>query len=159
MTRRLGILAGIIALLLAFIFEIPIFPPQNIVLNFNIITIDNVYYFYWGYVINGTQAFTSITLKSPENLVPLSLWLIIIIIGINSIIASTNNTNIVTSLKLYKTNIIFTIMLLTIFGIIAASVCYQNIFSLIYLLGLGYYLTLFILFCNIISLKSLKIEE
>lgn len=154
MARKTGIIAGILALILAFISEIPIFPPENLFIDLYIFLIDNVRHYYWGYVFKN-KGYTLIKLPSPENLVALSIWILILLIGINSIMASTTKANILKSAKLYKVNIILSLAFLFIFGFIAVLIIYPDIMEILYILGYGYYLTVLILILNIIALKKI----
>jgi len=160
MARKTGIFAGIMAFILAFIHEIPIFPPGNFLLNFHIFTLDNVYYYYWGYVINGTTGYSSIALLPIENLFALLIWLMIFLIGLISIMASTTKARFSNSIKLYKISILLILLLLSIFGIIIIFSILEellvDIFVFLNVFGLGYYMLIIILILNIIALKKLK---
>ncbi|MHA1274108.1 MAG: hypothetical protein ACTSQP_15605 [Promethearchaeota archaeon] len=154
MARKSGIFAGIIALILAFIEIIPLYPPNNIFLNCRIFSYENVNYYYWGY-IEKNSSFTSITLPSPENLVALSVWMIILIVGILSIMGSTTKANLINSSKIYKINIVFLTFLLFIFGYIVVILVIPDYINIFYTLGEGYYLTILSLILNIIALKKI----
>lgn len=162
MARKTGILAGIIALIIAFISKIPIYPPANIELNFFIIFANNIEYYIWGYVVNGISAFSSITSQFPENLIGILFWFLTLIIGINSITASVKKAKFENSIKLYKLNIIFSIFILAVYTMIIFLMIGLNFIWFFYVAGIGYYLFIIILILNIIAFRYLKknnIEE
>jgi len=160
MARKTGIIAGIIALMLAFIYKFPLFPPEGLELYFTIFTHQGVEYYFWGYINRAGQASSSIILQSPENLVALAVWLIIFTIGLISIMASTTKAKITNSLKLYRINLVFIILLLFIYAWNILILNLNNFPSIFYpifeILGLGYYLLIVILILNILALKKLK---
>ena len=47
MVIKTGVFAGIIALILAFIAEIPIYLPNDLVLSFKIFSFDNTDFYFW----------------------------------------------------------------------------------------------------------------
>jgi len=155
MVKKSGIIAGIISLVLAIISKIPIFPPENWELDFNIFSINNVKIYFWGYSVNN-NGFSLVNLHPPENIIAVILFLIIILIGLNSIMASFTKSNIIHSLKLYRVNIILIIFLLVIFGINIIILSLPNFVTFFSVVGLGYYLTILILILNFITIKSLK---
>ncbi|MBD3230255.1 MAG: hypothetical protein GF329_18900 [Candidatus Lokiarchaeota archaeon] len=162
MARKTGILAGIIALIIAFISKIPIYPPANIELNFFILLANNIEYYIWGYVVNGISAFSSITSQFPENLMGIFFWFLTLIIGINSITASAKKAKFENSVKLYKLNMIFSLFILAVYTMIIFLMIGLNFIWFFYVAGIGYYLFIAILILNIIAFRYLKknnIEE
>ncbi len=159
MALKTGIIAGIIALLLAFIAEIPIYPPNNWILDFKVFSFENTDFYLWGYLRSGDVAFTSIFGIIPESFISISIWLIIFIIGLNSIFAATTKAKFNNSLKIFKINILLTILLLTIYGIIIYFLILDDINSIFNVIGFGYYFTVFILILNIFALKYLKKDK
>lgn len=159
MARKTGIFGGFIALLLAFVYEIPLYPPENWALNLRIFRLDNIDYYFWGYVYRN-QAHTSITARPWENLVALSLWIIILLIGLILIMASTTKAKPTNSLKLCKVSIVLVILLLFIYTSIIVLTGLSTIGQLfLNVLGLGYYLMILILILNIIALKKISKEN
>jgi len=162
MARKTGILAGIIALIIAFISKIPIYPPASIELNFFILLANNFEYYIWGYVVNGISAFSSITSQFPENLIGILFWFLTLIIGINSITASVKKAKFENSVKLYKLNMIFSLFILAVYTMIIFLMIGFNFIWFFYVAGIGYYLFIVILILNIIAFRYLKknnIEE
>ncbi|MFX0001269.1 MAG: hypothetical protein ACFE9Q_12035 [Candidatus Hodarchaeota archaeon] len=155
-TIKIGIIAGIFALLLAFIAKIPIYPPENLVLSFNIFTIDNLEYFFWGYLVNGTTAYTAVGGSISEVIISTSIWLMIFYIGLSSIFASTNKAKLHNSIKLFKINILLLSIILLIFGIIIFFILLVDFALFLYVIGFGYYFIIIILILNVTSLKILK---
>lgn len=155
MVKISGIIAGVISVILAIISKIPIFPPENWELDFKIFSVDNVKIYFWGYTVND-NGFSSVNLQPPENIIAVILFLIIILIGLNSIMASFTKSNVNHSLKLYRVNIILTIFILVIFGINIIILSIPNFVNFFSIIGLGYYLTILILILNFITIKSLK---
>ncbi|MHA1149044.1 MAG: hypothetical protein ACTSR8_12470 [Promethearchaeota archaeon] len=155
MARKSGIIAGIFALLLTFLSQVPIYPPEELYLDLTLFSIDNIYYYYWGYT-SGNKGTTLIKSPFPENLVALAIWLLILIIGILSIMGSTTKSNILKSSKIYKLNILLLVLLLFIYGFIVVVLIYPKFELIIITLNYGYYLTLLILILNIVALKSLR---
>jgi len=159
--RKTGIVAGILALILTFFQEIPIYPPNDWVLNLRLLVFDNLNIYIWGYLSNN-QALSPILLGSPENLVALALWLILLLIGVSSVFASTTKAKIGNSLKLYKINIVLTGLLLVIFGTSIILLVLANLSIILEIIGYGYYILIIVLILNIIALKkitSLKEED
>ncbi len=156
MALKSGIIAGIIALLLAFITEIPIYPPNNWFLSFKIFSFEKTDFYFWGYLLNGEIAFTSTLGFLPESLVSVSIWLIIFLIGLNSIMASTTKANFNNSLKLFKINILLSILILTIYGVIIYFLVITDINSIFTVIGFGYYFIVLVLILNIFAKKYLK---
>lgn len=160
MARISGYIAGVLTLLVAFIYKIPIFPEENFFIDLKIFTIYNVDYYIWGYFSSNISFFSPITQRFPENIIALSIWIIIFLIGLISIMASTKDAKYGHSLKLYRINLILIILILSIYGIIALLLHSGNFFRLFYpfleVLGLGYYLLILSFILNIIALKKLK---
>ena len=156
MSLKSGIFAGIIAYIVAFIYEIPIYPPENWVIDFKIFTFKNADFYFWGYVTNENIVLTSIIGFLPESLISIIIWLMVFYIGLSSIMASTSKAKSVNSLKLFKINILLLILLLSIFGIIIVILILEDLNSLFNIIGLGYYLTITVLILNIIALKKAK---
>ncbi len=158
MSRKSGIFGGIIALLLALMYELPLYPPMNISLNFKLFTYENMNFFFWGVLNNHKEASTFVTSKPPENFIAIMLWATIFIIGVSSIMASTTRAKVVNSIKLYQINIVLLAMLLFIYGTTVLFLYSKNlaiIFTEVF--GIGYYLLFLVLILNIIALKKTHI--
>ncbi len=155
MSRKSGIFGGIIALLLALIYKSPLYPPMNFYLSFNLFTLGQNEYFFWGVIFDQKEVYYFVSSKPPENFISLTIWAIILIIGLNSIMASTTKAKTVNSIKLYQLNIVLTLMLLFIYGTIVIYL-YSTNFGIIFteVLGLGYYFLCLVLGLNIIALKK-----
>jgi hypothetical protein len=158
MNNKLEITGGLIAFILTLLSEIPIYPPENWVIDFKIFTFGNTEIYFWGYLINNNIGFSAILFQFPENIMALTIWISIILIGLGSIMASLKNTKPRNSKLLLKINIFLLVYLITIFGIIILLQIIINFIHILNLIGLGFYLTLIILILNLISLKSLKNE-
>jgi len=158
MTIKSGIFAGILALIVAFMSEIPIYPPENWVISFRILAFDNIEIFFWGYLIDGIIPVTTVWGYIPEALISVCLWLIIFFIGLSSILASTTKAKVNNSLKLFKINILLLSIILIVFGIIIFFLLLEDIVSFFNVIGFGYYFIIVILILNIIALKNLKKE-
>ena len=156
MAIKSGIFAGILALVLAFIAEIPIYPPENLIMSFKIFASENIDFYFWGYILNGGTIVTTLIGLIPESFISLCIWLMIFFIGISSIMASTMKAKFNNSLKLFKINILLSSLILIIFGIIIFFLVLVNIASFLNVVGFGYYFTIIILILNIFALKSLK---
>ena len=156
MAIKSGITAGVFALLLAFIAVIPIYPPNNWVLSFKIFSFENTDFYFWGYVINGSQAVTTTLGFLPESLISVSLWLIILLIGVSSIMASTKKAKFNNSLKLFKINILMSVLFLTLFSLIIFFVALNDLSLILNVIGFGYYFIIVIFILNILALKTLK---
>jgi len=156
MAIKSGIFAGILALVLAFIAEIPIYPPENLIMSFKIFASENIDFYFWGYILNGGTIVTTLIGLIPESFISLCIWLMIFFIGISSIMASTMKAKFNNSLKLFKINILLSSLILIIFGIIIFFLVLVNIASFLNVVGFGYYFTIIILISNIFALKSLK---
>ena len=160
MTRKTGIIAGIIAFMLVFIQKIPIYPPENISLVFYLFSNGNIEYYLWGYLIDGNQAKTSITASFPENLITIMLWLFIFFAGLSSIMASPTKATYKYSVKLYKINILLFLFLLGIYTTIGITINLVNLDEIIIAIfstfGLGYYLILVCLILNVFALHALN---
>ena len=89
MVKKAGILIGFIALFIALVCKIPIYPPEYDI-NFRIFILNNTEYYLWGYVIDTYSSYSPLILQFPENLVTIILWGFFIFIGVSSIMASTN---------------------------------------------------------------------
>ena len=158
MAIKKGIIAGVIALILAFIAEIPIFPPNNLVLNLKIFSFESTDFYIWGYITN-RFAFTSIIGFIPESFISIAIWLILILIGLNSIMASTKKAKFNNSLKLFKINILLSVLFLTIFSLVIFFLILDDFTPILNVIGFGYYFIILILILNIFALKSLKKEN
>jgi hypothetical protein len=156
MVIKSGVFAGIFALILAFIAEIPIYPPNDLIISLKIFSFNDTDFYYWGYILNNGMAFTSTLGFVPESLISVSIWLILILIGLNSIFASTKKALINNSLKLFKINILLTVLFLTVFGIIIFFLILTDISSGLNVIGVGYYFIILILILNILALRTLK---
>ena len=156
MVIKTGIFGGITALILAFIAEIPIYPPNDLVLSFKIFSFDDTDFYFWGYLINNAAAFTSTLGFIPESLISVSIWLIIFLIGLNSIFASTKKAKFDNSLKLFKINILLSVLFLTIYGIIIFFLIIADINSIFNVIGFGYYFIILVLILNVLALRTLK---
>ncbi len=159
MARKSGIFAGIIMLIITFIYKIPSFFFEKLEIHFTLITHDNIDYCLWGYA-STNSGFTSIIISYPESYVALLIFLIALFIGLISIMASTTKAKILHSLILYRLNIILITLLLILYGLIAVFLNLNNILAVLIpnfeILGLGYYLLLMVLILNIIAMKKLK---
>lgn len=158
MALKSGIFAGILALILAFISKIPIFPPENWAMDFKIFSLNNIDFYFWGYLIDGEAAFTATIGAIPESLISISVWLMIFLIGLNSIMASTSKAKLNNSRKLFNINILLSMLILIVFGTIIIFLITEEITSFFNIIGFGYYFTIIILILNIIALKNLKKE-
>ncbi|MEE9379347.1 MAG: hypothetical protein V3V33_15085 [Candidatus Lokiarchaeia archaeon] len=156
MAIKSGIFAGILALILAFIAEIPIYPPENLIMSFKIFSSENIDFYFWGYILNGGTTVTTLIGLIPESFISLCIWLMIFFIGVSSIMASTKKAKFSNSLKLFKINILLSSLILIIFGVIILFLVLVNITFFFNVVGFGYYLTIIILILNIFALKSLK---
>jgi hypothetical protein len=157
--RKTGILGGILALLIAFIAKIPIYPPTNIEINFLIFVNNNTAYYIWGYVSNDLLTFSPLIAQFPENLIGIFIWGLIVFVGVSSIMASGRKAKSENSLKLYWLNILCSIFVLLLYTIIILLTILGNLLHFFYTAGLGYYLILLILILNIIALHYLKKSE
>lgn len=158
MTIKSSFFGGIIALLLAFIAQIPILPQNNIIITFELFTLNNARFYFWGYLTQN-EAFTPILAHFPENLIGIFFWISIFYIGISSMMGSTSRADNYNSLILFKINIILLVGIISIFGIILIFVLFQNILSIFMTAGLGFWLLFLILISNILGLKSVKKKE
>ncbi|NVM34659.1 MAG: hypothetical protein HWN81_03625 [Candidatus Lokiarchaeota archaeon] len=158
MAIKSGIIAGIIALILTFIAEIPIYPPEDLILRFKIFASENIDFYFWGYIIDGGVIITTLIGSIPESFISLCLWFIIFFIGVSSIMASTRKAKLNNSLKLFKINILLSSIILIIYGLIIFFIILVNIASFLNVVGFGYYFTIIILILNIIALKKLNKE-
>ena len=156
MAIKSGIFAGILALILAFIAEIPIYPPENLILSFKIFAFENIDFYFWGYILNGGTIITTLIGTIPESFISLCIWLMIFLVGVSSIMASTKKAKFNNSLKLFKINILLSSLILIIFGIIIFFLVLVNIALFFNVIGFGYYFTLIILILNLFALRSLK---
>ena len=159
MARKLEIFAGILTFFITFIYKFTI-PFINYTISITIFTFNEVDYCFWGQKATGNEAITSITLQPPENIVALVIFLIIILIGLISIMASTNKSIVKNSLKLYRINILLIILILFIYGWNIVLVNLDNLIGVfipfLSVLGLGYYILILILILNILAFKKLK---
>jgi hypothetical protein len=159
MARKTGILGGILALLIAFIANIPIYPPANIEINFLIFTNNNTAYYIWGYVSNNLLSFSPLTAQFPENLIGIFIWGLMVFLGLSSIMASVKKANFENSMKLYWLNILCSIFVSVVYTIIIILTIWENLILFFYTAGIGYYLLIIILGLNIIALHYLKKSE
>ena len=159
MARKSGIFAGIIMLIITFIYKIPTFFIPNVDIHFTMFTYDYIDYCLWGYG-SFNSGYSSIILSYPESYATILIFLIAVFIGVISIMASTSKANILHSLVLYRLNIILIVLLLMIYGILAIFLNLNDIISVLIpnfgVLGLGYYLLILVLILNIIAMKKLK---
>jgi hypothetical protein len=158
MVVKIGMIAGIFALLLAFMAKIPIYPPGNIALSFNIFSIDNLEFYFWGYLINGNIAYTAIGCTISEVMVSTFVWLMIFYIGLSSIFASTSKAKVNNSIKLFQINILLLSITLLIFGIVIFFILLENFGLFFYVVGFGYYFILMILLLDLTALKIIQHE-
>lgn len=158
MTIKSGIFAGILSLLLAFIAKIPLYPPENWALTFRIFSLDNLEFYFWGYLVDGNIAFTSVVGVIPEAIISVCVWLMICYIGLSSIFASTNEAKATNSIKLFQINILLLSIILLVFGIIIFFILLENFALFFNVIGFGYYFIIIVLILNIIALKNLKKE-
>ncbi|MBA7680863.1 hypothetical protein ES703_89184 [subsurface metagenome] len=158
MAIKSGIFAGILALIIAFIAEIPIYPPENLIMSFKIFASENINFYFWGYILNGGTIITTLIGLIPESFISLCIWLMIFFIGVSSIMASTKKSKFNNSLKLFKINILLSSLILIIFGIIIFFLVLVNIAFFLNVIGFGYYFTIIILILNLFALRSLKKE-
>ena len=156
MAIKSGIFAGILALIITFIAEIPIYLPEDLILSFKLFASENIDFYFWGYIIDGGTIITTLIGSILESFISLCLWLIIFFIGVSSIMASTKKAKLNNSLKLFKINILLSSLILIIFGIIIFFLVLVNIASFFNVVGFGYYFVIIILILNIFALKSLK---
>lgn len=156
MTLKSGISAGIIAFIITFIAEIPIYPPENWVISFELFSLNKTNFYYWGYKTNEQRVFTPFLGSFPESLIYVCIWSFIFIIGLNSIMASTSKANLSNSLKLFKLNILLLLLILSIFSWIEIILILEDLGSFFDIIGLGYYLTIIVLILNIIAVKKVK---
>lgn len=156
MVIKSGIFAGILALILTFIAEIPIYPPEDLILSFKLFASENIDFYFWGYKIDNGVIITTLIGSIPESFISLCLWLIIFLIGVSSIMASTKKAKLNNSLKLFKINILLSSLILIVFGLIIFFIILVNITSFLNVVGFGYYFIIIILILNIIALKKLN---
>lgn len=156
MARKLGIIGGLIAFILAVFSEIPIYPPERWVIDFKIFTLNDTEIYFWGYLINENISFSSILLQFPENILALTIWITIILIGLILIMASTTKANPANSKLLFKINNLLLIYLLSTFGVIILIQLLYDFTRIFSVIGLGFYLTLILLILNLFTLNSLK---
>ncbi|MGV9141441.1 MAG: hypothetical protein ACOC1X_00725 [Promethearchaeota archaeon] len=158
MTIKSSFFGGIIALLLAFIAQIPILPQNNIILSFELFTLNNARFYFWGYLTQN-EAFTPILAQFPENFIGIFIWISIFYVGISSMMGSTSRADNYNSMILFKINIILLVGIISIFGIILIFVLFQNILSIFITAGLGFWVLFLILISDILGLKSVKKKE
>jgi len=158
MTRKLGIIGGLIAFALAIISEISINPAEDWVIDFKIFTLADTEVYFWGYILNENIGFSSMLLQFPENILALTIWISIILIGLILIMASTSKVKTLNSKLLYKISILLLCYLFILFGIIILIQIITDITQVFYIIDLGFYLTIIVLILNIITLKLVKKE-
>ena len=159
MVNKLGFVAGILSLIVLLISEIPIFPPQNIVLKFYIYSYDEIAFYLWGYVLNNSEAYSFLSSSFPESLISLLTWLIFCFLTISNILASTKNSNLSNSIKIYSLNLILIIIVLVIYTLQFVFLYLTAFGLLLSNIGIGYYLMVIILILEIIAKKNLKKKE
>ena len=157
MARKSGIIGGIIGFVLALIAEIPIY--QNFVISLKIYSYNSTGFYIWGIVLSNDEGFGLLSLNFPENLIALTFWVILIFISLSSIFASPKKSIPNNSLKLYNLNILFTAILLIIYGIQIIITNLSNIGAIFFNIGIGYYLLALILVLNMIVKSKLKKGE
>ena len=159
MARKSGIIAGIIMLIITFIYKIPTFFIENLEIHFTLFSYDHLDYCLWGYA-STNSGYTSIVISYPESYVALLMLLIALFIGLISIMASTKKAKILNSLVLYRLNIVLILFLLSSYGTLAIFLYSSDILALFIPFlegfGLGYYLLILVLILNIIAMKKLK---
>ena len=74
-SRFFGILSGIISLFLAFLSKLTIPLTADLEINFNLFSLNDVEFYYWGYLLNENTASTSILNPFPENLIAIFIWI------------------------------------------------------------------------------------
>jgi len=159
MTRFTGFIAGILTFLITFIYKIPI--PVLSAYTFKIISLNEVDYTFWGQIHQNTgEVINYLTLQIPENLVALSIFLIMILIGTISIMTSTTKAKVTNSLKLYRINILLIVLILFIYGWNIAILYPNSIWALFIPLaapvGLNYHMLWIILILNLLALRKLN---
>lgn len=159
MTRKTGTLGGIIAFILAFIAEIPIIPEANLVLNLRVLVINQVEIYFWGFINMNQTVSSGIIAGAPESYVAIGIWMIILLVGMNSVMASTTKAVNAHSKKLYNVNILFLSFLLILFGSLAILANLSDLINTLFSFGLGFYLTILILILNILAKKKLEASE
>jgi hypothetical protein len=127
-------------------------------LSFNIFAIDNLEFFSWGYLVNGSIPYTAIGGSLLEVIISSCVWIIVFYIGISSIFASTSKANIQNSIKLFQINILLLSILLFVFGIIIFLILLENFTLFLNVIGFGYYFIIMILMLDLTALKILKQE-
>jgi len=157
-TKKLGMIGGLIAFFLAFFSEIPVYIPEGWVIDFKIFTLSDTEFYFWGYLINQNKSYSSLLLQFPENIFALTIWVSITLIGLILIMASTKRAKFSNSKLLFKISILLIMYLITLFSIIILIQLIIDITKIFVVLGLGFYLTLGILIINIFTLRSLKKE-
>ncbi|MGV9173928.1 MAG: hypothetical protein ACOC44_17220 [Promethearchaeia archaeon] len=160
MARKTGIFAGILALIVAFIQKIPIYPEENISLIFYIFMDENIEHYIWGYLINGNKAFTLIRGGFPENLVAIMMWVFAFFIGLSSIMASTTKATYKYSAKLYRLNLLLLLFLVGIYTTVLITIHLGNLeeilISVLSSLGPGYYSLVLCIILNALAIRSLN---
>ena len=158
MGKKSGIIAGVIALILVLLYQIPIYPPNYWAIDFKLFSSQNTSFYFWGYVIDGKVAFITLIGQIPESLTSILIWLMIFFVGLSSIMASTKKSKKKNSLRIFRINILFLTLILSIYGVIIIFLLIEDISIILDVIGLSYYLTILILVLNIVSLKQLKKE-
>ncbi|MHA1373986.1 MAG: hypothetical protein ACTSR7_06805 [Promethearchaeota archaeon] len=159
MARMSGIMGGITGFILALIAEIPIFPPQNIVIPLNIYKFNTTEFYTWGIVLGNGEGFSITSLLFPENLLTLTFWLILVFISFSSILGSLKKSIPKNSLKLYNLNIFLSSILLIIYAIQLIVTNLSNLGAIFLNIGSGYYLLVLILILNSMAKSTLKKED
>jgi hypothetical protein len=156
--KILGVIGGILALMLAFVGEIPLSSDQNTVLSFKLFSMGGIDFFYWGFLYEN-YAFTHITRQFPLNLPAFLIWVAILSTGVSMIMASTKKATDENSLRLYLLGLTLLVILLIFYGLnILTSFLYE--FKLGYeIIGLGYYLTIGVFILDLIAFMKLKGES
>ena len=159
MARTTSIIAGILTFLITFIYKFPL--PVLGSFPITIFSLSEVDYCFWGQIHQNTgEVINYLTLQIPENLLALSIFLIMILIGLISIMASASKAKVKNSLKLYRINILLIILILFVYGWNIVILYPEKIFALFIPfavpVGLGYHILLITLLLNIIALRKLN---
>ena len=159
MDRITGIIAGFLTFLITFFYKVPI--PILTSMPIYVFSFNEVDFTFWGQIHQNTgEVINYLTLQIPENLLALAIFLIMILIGTISIMASTTKAKVTNSLKLYRINILLIVLILFIYGWNIAILYPNSIWALFIPLaapvGLGYHILLIILILNILALRKLN---
>ena len=162
MANKKGIVAGILALMAAFIVEIPIYPDWYLTLNFRILNTETIEHYFWGHIIKSNgSVHSAIFAPFPENLVGILVWMMVIFVGLFGLSASTMKSKPGTANKLYRLNMLMLIVLLFLYTSLAVFIQSFSAFDIVKLLltlDMGWYVMWTILSLNIAANKGLKKE-